>query len=206
MLEPGTNLPIPQNIEKEAINRRISLYVAMQRTNLFLPLTRFIGREQEAKRVRQMLTTTRLLTLTGPGGCGKTRLALSVAATLLEQFDDGVWFVDIAPLSHPELVVKEIFSALLIPERSGFSDVTTLLDSLKYRELLLILDNCEHLIVPCAYVVETLLQHCPQLHICITSREALNIPGETLFFVPSLSFPDFQDNLTLEDAIRYESI
>ncbi len=158
--------------------------------NLPIALSRFIGREQAIDDVKRALWTTRLLTLIGPGGCGKTRLALQVAGQLLDAFQDGVWFVELAPISDAVLIPRTIMSALDIPEQTMRSPTDTLIDRLRSRELLLVLDNCEHVISRCAELVVMLLHHCPDLKILATSREALNITGEIAWVVPPLSMID----------------
>jgi predicted ATPase/Flp pilus assembly protein TadD len=158
--------------------------------NLPQPLTSFIGRERELKQVKWLLNTTRLLTLTGVGGCGKTRLALQVATDLLEEHPDGVWLVELAALTDPALVPQKTASALGLTEERGRSPVETLEDALRNRSLLLLLDNCEHLVGACAELAEALLRACPDVKILATSREALGVEGETLWQVPPLSTPD----------------
>ncbi len=131
----------------------------------------------------------RLVTLTGPGGAGKTRLSLQVAADVLDYFIDGVWFVELAPLSDAASVPQALASALGLREEPGRPLLNTLTDYLRPKKLLVILDNCEHLVTACAQLAQTLLQRCERLHILATSREAFGIPGETIFRVPSLSLP-----------------
>src|SRR5712691_6384384 len=174
--------------------------------NLPLQVNRFIGREREMTAVRGLLATTRLLTLTGAGGSGKTRLALQVATDLLEEFEHGVWWVELAALSDPELVPQEVATSLGIPERAGRTLTETLSDSLQPKKLLLILDNCEHLVTVCAQLVEMLLRTCPELRILITSREALNITGEIAWLVPSLRLPDTYHLPPIEGLVKYEAI
>jgi predicted ATPase/class 3 adenylate cyclase len=158
--------------------------------NLPLQLTSFIGREREMDEVKQRLTTTRLLTLTGTGGTGKTRLALQVAADLVEVYADGVWLVELAALTEPSLVPQAVVGALHLREEPGRTLTETLLDYLHRKQLLLVLDNCEHLIHPCACLAETLLRGCPQVQVLATSREALGILGEVAWRVSSLPVPD----------------
>jgi predicted ATPase/class 3 adenylate cyclase len=157
--------------------------------NLPQQLTSFIGREREMAEVQQLLKSTKLLTLTGAGGCGKTRLSLQVAANLLEEYPNGVWLVELAPLTDPALVPQTIMSALGVHEELGQSVLATLTDYLKSRKLLLVLDNCEHLLAACSNVAAALLRACPSLQILATSRECLGVPGETIWRVPSLSLP-----------------
>lgn len=175
--------------------------------NLPLQMTSFIGREREVTELQRLLTTTRLLTLTGAGGCGKTRLALQLAGSLLEQFADGVWLVELAALSDPIFVAPSIAAVLNVPEESARAWTETLVHHLRPASLLLVLDNCEHVVDACARVAQTLLGSCPGLRILATSREALRIDGETTFYVPSLSLPDTQTSSSLEslglcDALR----
>src|SRR5207248_4755591 len=114
--------------------------------NLPQQLTSFVGREKELAAIKALLCRSRLLTLTGSGGCGKTRLALQVGADLLEQYPDGVWLVELAPLSDPDLVPQAVASALMVREEPGRTMAQTLIDHLKPKKLLLLLDNCEHLL------------------------------------------------------------
>lgn len=174
--------------------------------NLPLQLTSFIGREKEIVEVKPLLLGDRFVTLTGPGGTGKTRLALQVGAELLELFPDGVWLVEFASLSDPTLVAQTVAAALGVRESAGRPIINLLTDYLRIRELLLIIDNCEHLLSACAQLVTTLLQSCPNICILATSREALNIQGELSFRVPSLSIPDARRLPALPELSQYESM
>jgi len=158
--------------------------------NLPLQLSHFIGREQAIDDIKHAVWTTRLLTLTGPGGYGKTRLALTVAGQLLDAFQDSVWFVELAALSAAVLIPRTIMTALDLHEQMGRTIIDALMEQLRPHELLLVLDNCEHIIDGCADLALTLLQHCPDLKILTTSREALNIAGEIAWPVPPLSMID----------------
>src|SRR5581483_203316 len=158
--------------------------------NLPIQLTSFIGREKEMEQVRRLLSTTRLLTLTGAGGSGKTRLALQVAADVLDEYPDGVWLVELASLADPALVPQAVAAVFGIGEESGRPLLQTLTDYLRPKALLLALDNCEHLLPACAHLAEGLLRGCPYLRLLASSREGLGIAGETLFRVPTLSLPD----------------
>ena len=174
--------------------------------NLPLQLTSFIGREREMAEVKRLLSTTRLLTLTGSGGAGKTRLALQVTAELLEEFNDGVWQVELASLSDPSLVPQVVASVLNVREQPDQSILATVSDYLQRRDLLLVLDNAEHLVAACAHLADDLLRACPRLRILVTSRERLGIAGETVWRVPSLPLPDRQHIPPLEDFIQNESV
>jgi len=160
--------------------------------NLPSQLTSFVGREHELAEVKQLLSNTRLLTLTGSGGTGKTRLSWQLGAEVLDtkQFSDGVWLVELAPLADPTLVAQTIASTLGVREQPGRTILDALLDYLRAKSMLLILDNCEHLIEACAPFANTLLRAAPRLKILATSREPLGIAGETAYRVPSLPLPD----------------
>jgi len=160
--------------------------------NLPTPLSAFIGREQEITEVKKLLSANRLFTLSGPGGCGKTRLALKVAQELLGDFEDGIWFIDLASLYEPALVPQTVASTLGVYEQSGRTFLEVLSDYLLSRRVLLVFDNCEHLISPCARLAEGILQKCTDVKILATSREALGITGEFIWLVPPLSLPDLQ--------------
>jgi predicted ATPase/class 3 adenylate cyclase len=158
--------------------------------NLPSQMTSFIGREREMQEVRKLLASARLLTLIGPGGTGKTRLSLQLAADQMSAFKDGVWLVELAPLSDPALILSTIASVLELHEVPGIPLLNVLLDYLRLKQLLLILDNCEHLVEASAQIANEVLQACPQLKVIASSREALGIDGETVYRVPSLSLPD----------------
>jgi non-specific serine/threonine protein kinase len=170
-----------------------------------LELSSFVGREKELAEVKRLLQDNRLLTLTGSGGCGKTRLALAAAGELVEDFEDGVWLVDLAPLSDPSLVPQVVASTLGVREQPGRSLPETLSAYLGSKKVLLVLDNCEHLIETCAELAEALLHSCPELRILATSREALGITGEVAWLVPSLSLPDIRRLPDIESLPQYES-
>ncbi len=176
------------------------------RSNLPQQITSFIGREKEMKEVKRLLKTTRLLTLTGAGGAGKTRLTLQAGADLLDGFADGVWLVELAPLADPALVPQAVASALGVREEPGRTLVQTLTDYLQPKELLLLLDNCEHLLDACAHLIQSLLRHCARLKVVATSREGLNIDGETTYRIPSMSMPDPKEKATPESLSGYESV
>ena len=175
--------------------------------NLPIQLTSFIGREKEMAVIRGLLQDARLVTLTGPGGTGKTRLALQTAVGLLEQYVDGIWLVELAPLSDSAMVPTLAARALGLREQTGSQMMTLLQEYLEKRQVLLILDNCEHVIEACARLAEALLQACPKLSILTSSREALGIAGEISFRVPPLTFPEVGalpplEALTQSEAVR----
>jgi predicted ATPase/DNA-binding CsgD family transcriptional regulator len=153
-------------------------------------LTSFVGREREVAEVEGLLVDHRLLTLTGPGGSGKTRLALAVAFEVVGSFENGVWFVELAPLTDPNLVPQAVANAVGAREAPGRPLDETLFEHLRDKELLLILDNCEHLVEACAKLADALLRSCPRMRILATSRERLSVGGEGAWLVPSLDMPD----------------
>lgn len=175
------------------------------RHNLSLPLTSFIGREREIAEIRSVLGSASLLTLAGVGGCGKTRLAIQAAASMIERFPDGAWLVELAPLESPSLVPHTVAKAIGIREESGGDLVDKICAHLRHSETLLVLDNCEHLIGSCASLVEKLLSLCPILRVIVTSREPLGVPGEVILRVPPLTLPDVLSP-SLEDVTQYDAI
>ena len=179
-------------------------------TNLPMQLTRLIGREAELAEARRLLNQpgARLLTLTGPGGTGKTRLALQLAAEELDRFGDGAWLVELAPLADAEAVPAAVAAALGVRAPSGRTLLDALVDYLRGKHLLLLLDNCEHLVEACARLAETLLSRCPRLSLLASSREPLGIAGEQVFRVPSLALPSAvrgaaPDGPALLEAVRH---
>jgi predicted ATPase/DNA-binding SARP family transcriptional activator/DNA-binding CsgD family transcriptional regulator len=166
----------------------------------------FVGREREAREVRRLLAMTRLMTLTGVGGSGKTRLALKVASDLAGAHLDGAWLVELAPLSETELVPQAVASALGVPEQPGRPLLQTLGDALRPRKMLLVVDNCEHLVDACARLVNALLDACPKLRILATSREPLGVPGEVLWTVPPLSLPNAGGESSVEGLMSSEAV
>ena len=163
--------------------------MADRRHNLPRQLTRFVGREQALADLGHLLARTRLLTLTGPPGVGKTRLALQLAEEALDVFDDGVWLVELAPLRDASLVPQAVAEALGIQEQPRRPLVETLTDALRSQQLLLVLDDCEHLVMPAAVLADRLLRACPRVDVLATSREVLGIGGERAWPVPSLTVP-----------------
>ena len=173
--------------------------------NLPQQISSFIGRKEEVAQVETLLGRTRLLTLTGMGGTGKTRLALQVAANLLTGEGDGVWLVELAPLADPALVPQAVAQALGVREAAGMPVSRTLVEALKGKRLLLVLDNCEHVLDACASLATDLLRACPLVHILASSREALGVAGEQTFRVPSLSLPDPKAPPTAEGVSACEA-
>ena len=154
--------------------------------NLPIQLTSFIGRERELAEAKSRLEGARLITLIGPGGTGKTRLSVQIATDQLANFKDGTWLVELAPISDPNLINTTIASVFGLREVQGISIITILIDYLRAKNLLLILDNCEHLVEASAEAADQILQNCPDIKILASSREALGIDGETVYRVPSL--------------------
>jgi len=176
--------------------------------NLPAPLTPFIGRHNELQQIGRILADpgNRLVTLTGTGGIGKTRLALQAAHACQDNYLQGTWLVTLASLSEPELVTQFVAAAFdLHPDRAR-TELEELVDYLCAKRLLLVLDNCEHLVAACAALASALLQRCPNLQILATSREALGIAGECTYLVPSMSFPQPDQALHPSKLLKYEAV
>jgi predicted ATPase/DNA-binding SARP family transcriptional activator len=181
-----------------------------RRDNLPVPLTRFVGRAGELAEVEALVATHRLATLSGPGGAGKTRLALEVGARMADRFPDGVWFVDLAPISEAALVAPAVAAGvgLLVGELAKSGNLeAALVERLRPRQLLVVLDNCEQVITGVALVAHSLLQGCPGLSVLATSREPLAVTGEVVFSVPPLSVPSagqaFGDHPGVVESLRH---
>lgn len=174
--------------------------------NLPVQLTSFVGRENEIAELKQELEAHRLVTLTGSGGTGKTRLSLQVAAELLEKFDHGVWFIELAPLIDPDLIPQTILSVIGISEQPNKTPLEILKEYLHEKKALIVLDNCEHLVSASAKVANILLNAAPNLKILASSREALGVKGELSYPVPSLSLPDVKHLPTIEQLSQYEAV
>ena len=172
--------------------------------NLPAPLTTFIGREKEQAEVIKLITRHRLVTLTGPGGVGKTRLSIKVGEKVMENYDHGVWFVELAAILDPLLVPRTTAIAVGLRDEPQRPVIDMLSDYLREKQTLIILDNCEHLLDACAQLADTLLKRCPGLKILATSREIIGILGEAIYLVPSLDLPDMQT--WLEKLREYTSI
>jgi predicted ATPase/DNA-binding SARP family transcriptional activator len=184
---------------------------ASRSVSLPRPLSEFIGRMREVEAVKQALTASRLVTLMGIGGVGKTRLAIRVAEEVADDFPDGVRFVDLSPLADPEQVVRTVAATLSIAEQAGRDLMDSVCDHLRDRNLLLILDNCEHLLPECVRFTAALLQECPTVRLLATSRQRLGITGETVRSVPPLPLPDLKrlsddDKNAASILLEYESV
>jgi predicted ATPase/DNA-binding CsgD family transcriptional regulator len=175
-------------------------------SNLPSELTSFVGRRSELREVKHLLTTTRLLTLTGSGGAGKTRLALRAATEMARGFPDGAWLVLLASIQDPLLVPQAVFSALGLQDRSVSVSLSTLAEYLTGKRLLLVLDNCEHLLDGCATLASTLITACPDLHVLATSRQALDVAGEVRMDVPPMSLPAAGDDASLEQVLSCDAV
>jgi predicted ATPase/class 3 adenylate cyclase len=173
--------------------------------NLPQQLTSFIGRGRESADIKSLLAKTRLLTLIGVGGIGKTRLSLQVAADVMAEYPDGVWLVELAPLTDARLVAQAVASVLGVIEEAGHPVVEALMKYVKDRNLLLILDNCEHLVDACADLAKQLLQAAPNLRILASSREHLRVAGETTYPVPALAAPDPYDKFIHTTLTQFEA-
>ena len=174
--------------------------------NLPLPRTSFVGRARDTEQVRSLLATSRLVTVVGPGGAGKTRLAVQVGASVLDGSGDGVWLVELATVTDAALVAAAVMRALGIEEQRNREYVDTLVDAVRERRLLLVFDNCEHLVDACAAVVDRLLTACPDVVVLATSRQPLDVDGEQLYRLPSLGLPPTGLPLTPEEALGFEAV
>ena len=172
----------------------------------FQDRTRFIGRDQELRDCQQILESSRLLTLAGLGGGGKTRLAIKVAENLVGRFPDGAWFVDLSPLTETSRVVGEVARVFGLREEAD-KDLNDVVSAyISDRKLLLVLDNCEHLLASCAELADGLLNTCSDIRIVATSREALTVSGEKVMQLPPLGVPDPKSALNLESVRAADAI
>lgn len=201
-LEPGDDL---KELEQAILRQEVEpVQPPEERHNLPSQVTSFVGRGSELNELEQLLRGSRLVTLTGVGGVGKTRLALETGKRLLPDFPDGVFVCDLAPLAEAELVPRDVARVLGVAEQTGATITERLVGALRDSDLLLLLDNCEHLRQPCADLSHTLLTRCPDLRILATSREALGLSGEVDYDVPPLTLPPAEasaDELRSSDAI-----
>jgi predicted ATPase len=179
---------------------------AERTNNLPQHLTPLIGRESELAEVKELMGKTSLLTLVGAGGMGKTRFSLEVASGLLDRFKDGVWFIELAPVNDPALVSRTVAEALGVHEEAGRPLLDTLLDFLRRRNLLLVLDNCEHLIEGCARFAAAALRASSGLRILASSREALDIAGELAWRMPPLPTPDAAAGESGDQLLQYSAV
>ena len=174
--------------------------------NLPVQLTNFIGRETDIAEIKKILTNSRLLTLLGPGGTGKTRLSMQIAADMIDEYTNGVFIAEFASVSDPSLIIQTLMNSLGVNEVKGQSQDLSLSEFLKEKEMIIILDNCEHLVNECALLAEKILSKCQKLKIITTSREALNCSGEITYRVPPLSLPDPNKKISPEKLTHYEAV
>jgi predicted ATPase/class 3 adenylate cyclase len=175
-------------------------------TNLPIQLTSFIGREKQLAEVKSLLQDTHLLTLLGPGGTGKTRLSIQAASEVLDHYPDGVWLVELAPILDPQLVPRMTAIAIGLRDEPQRPVIDMLCDYLGEKKMLIILDNCEHLVDACARMADRILHAAPNVRILASSREALGIAGEVTYQVPSLGLPDIRDLPPVEALSQYEAV
>jgi predicted ATPase/AraC-like DNA-binding protein len=168
--------------------------------------TSFIGREKEIMIIHDLIRHNRLVTLTGAGGCGKTRLACEVVSQLVEDYPDGIWFVNLAPVKTVDLVAKQLMNSLGISEIPGGDIMKTVEEDIRDKKLLILLDNCEHLLITSAELVRWLIDSVPELSLVVTSREALNIKGEHVWLIPSLTLVDPANVINVEQAESSEAV
>jgi predicted ATPase len=174
--------------------------------NLPAQPARFVGRERELSELRRLVADSRLVTLTGAGGAGKTRLAIQLAAELFDDSGDGVWLVELAPVFDEDAVASTILDGLRMATRPGQPPLDTLVTALASQQALIVLDNCEHLIGGCAKVADAILRYCPEIRLLATSREPLGIAGETIYRVPSMSLPDEDGDTGEVDPCSFDAV
>jgi non-specific serine/threonine protein kinase len=211
--QPDASVPtdmqrLPESKASELFMERAAMasgFEFTRRDNLPAELTPFIGRQAELIEVRRLLVTTRLLTLSGAGGVGKTRLALHCAREVIDEYPDGVWLVEMASVADPLLVPKAVADALAVSEQVGRSVRDSLVDRLRAKRILLVLDNCEHLVQACAELVDTLLRACPDIRVLATSRQRLHVTGETTWRVPSMSVPPAEEVTSCHSVATYDA-
>jgi predicted ATPase len=196
--------PSPEEIILQEIVTEKKVKKALH--NLPAHLSSFIGREEEIETIKQLLSENRLVTITGSGGCGKTRLAIQSAAAVLTNYSDGVWMVELAPITVPDHIDQAIAEIFKIKEQPGSILINIITHYLKNKKLLLILDNCEHLIDACSEIVEQILKSTEDVTILNTSREALNIADELAWRAPSLSLPENGKELSANEVNQYEAV
>ena len=205
---PLRDLPRPERVMQlchpDLVNDFAPLRVAKAVSSQRLPVqfTSFVGRDADITQVQNLVTENRLVTLTGAGGVGKTRMAIQVAGQIANEFADGIWYVDLAPITDPDLVPITTARALGLPDQPGRSTMETLARFIADRQMLVVLDNCEHLLDACAALALALLETCPQLKLLTTSREPIGVAGELSWRVPSLPLADKAIELFLDRAYR----
>ena len=177
-------------------------------TNFPVQLTSFIGRERETADIKRLLFTSHLVTLTGAGGSGKTRLAIQFANMVSETFADGVWLVDLVPLREPAFVPQLVAQVFGLRPSADQPLLATLLNFVHSKQLLLILDNCEHLSVACGQLAQELLSQAPELRILATSRGPLTIAGEAIYPVPGLAWPSIHAEIehNPQALLQYDAV
>jgi DNA-binding CsgD family transcriptional regulator len=175
-------------------------------SNLPAEVTSFVGRRQELREVKRLLTTTRLLTLTGSGGVGKTKLALRAAADMSRGFPDGAWLVLLGSIRDPLLVTQAVLSALGVQDLSAGLSLSSLTEYLAGKRMLVVLDNCEHLLDACAVLAGTLLASCPDLQVLATSRQALGVAGEVRMVVPPMSLPGEGQQTSVQQLLGCDAV
>jgi predicted ATPase/class 3 adenylate cyclase/predicted negative regulator of RcsB-dependent stress response len=178
----------------------------LRQNNLPVQLTSFVGRTVELKEISRILPETRLLTVVGPGGTGKTRLMMQAAADLIDEFANGVWLAELASVYDPSLLYGEIMKTLGIPEQPGKDLEESTLEYLKDKQMLILLDNCEHLVEACSVFAEKVLKNCQGLKIIATSREALQCQGERVLSLTSLDHPGPEEILSPEELVKFEAV
>jgi predicted ATPase len=174
--------------------------------NLPLQVTSFYGREDDIREIKGLLPDHHLVTILGAGGVGKTRLAIQAGTELLDEFEDGVWIGDLAPINEPQLVAKVVAQALGVNQSEGLLDNDSIARWLKHKRLLLILDNCEHLLDPAARLVDAIDRQCSQVRIMVTSRQALGVSGEKVFRLSSLAVPEPPRDRIPDAAILFSAV
>lgn len=202
-LDPGPDL---QRLEAAILRHDPALAPPMQRTNLPVLPSSFVGRESEQKEIRQLLAAERLVTLTGPGGCGKTRIGLSVAEAVASEFADGAWIIDLSPVTDASFLIQAFAARFGLRRESDAALAEAISAHVRTRFMLLLIDNCEHLVDGVSAAVDRLLRCAPDLKVVATSREPLGINGEVVFRVPPLALPHEAETDPVEarrsDAVR----
>ncbi|HXW52010.1 MAG TPA: adenylate/guanylate cyclase domain-containing protein, partial [Candidatus Acidoferrales bacterium] len=182
------------------------LSVAAFPNNLPLQVTSFYGREDDIAEIKRHLADHHLITIFGAGGVGKTRLAIQSGAEVLDRFRDGVWIADLAPINEDQSVVSVVAQALGVNQSQGVLDPAAIVGWLEHKQLVLILDNCEHVLDPVARLVDAINRHCSDVRILVTSRQALGVGGEKVFRLPSLAVPEPPDDRSMEGAMRFSAV